>query len=193
MEERIIAADPVADPQGYQRELLALLGTSDPLEVLAATPAAIQQRITPLAGEALGRRPAAGEWSVAELVGHLWDAEIAYAFRARLILTRDRAPLVGYDQEALATLARPPAAELLTAFTALRTANLVLIRETPVAWWDRLGIHEERGRRAFAWPPRPSPATTGPTCCSSTRPSPRCSAELDLHPATPAPDRTQRS
>ena len=26
MEERIIAADPVADPQGYRRELLALLG-----------------------------------------------------------------------------------------------------------------------------------------------------------------------
>ena len=76
MEERIIAADPVADPQGYQRELLALLGTSDPLEVLAATPAAIQQRTTPLAGEVLGRRPAAGEWSVAELVGHLWDAEV---------------------------------------------------------------------------------------------------------------------
>jgi hypothetical protein len=149
MEERIIAADPVADPQGYQRELLALLGTSDPLEVLAATPAAIQQRITPLAGEALGRRPAAGEWSVAELVGHLWDAKIAYAFRARLILTRDRAPLVGYDQEAWATLARPPAAELLAAFTALRTANLVLIRETPVAWWDRLGIHEERGPTSF--------------------------------------------
>jgi hypothetical protein len=79
MEERIIAADPVTDPQGYQQELLALLGTSDPLEVLAATPAAIQQRTTPLAGEALGRRPAAEEWSVAELVGHLWDAEIAYA------------------------------------------------------------------------------------------------------------------
>jgi hypothetical protein len=69
MEERIIAADPVADPRGYQRELLALLGTSDPLEVLAATSAAIQQRTTPLAGEALGRRPVAGEWSVAELVG----------------------------------------------------------------------------------------------------------------------------
>ena len=44
---------------------------------------------------------------------------------------------------------RLPAAELLTAFTALRTANLVLIRETPVAWWDRLGIHEERGPTSF--------------------------------------------
>jgi hypothetical protein len=69
--------------------------------------------------------------------------------RARLILTRDRAPLIGYDQEAWATPARPPARELLAAFTALRTANLVLIRETPVAWRDRLGIHEERGPTSF--------------------------------------------
>jgi hypothetical protein len=149
MEERIIAADPVADPQGYQRELLALLGTSDPLEVLAATPATIQQRTGPLAAEVLDRPPAAGEWSVAQVVGHLWDAEIAYGFRARMILTRDRAPLIGYDQEAWATLARPPVAELLAAFTALRNTNLVLIRGTPVAWWDRLGIHEERGPTSF--------------------------------------------
>jgi len=145
MEERIIAADPVADPQGYQGELLALLGTSDPVAVLAATPATIQQRTGTLTAEVLDRPPAAGEWSVAQLVGHLWDAEIAYGFRARMILTRDRAPLIGYDQEAWARLARPSVGELLAAFVALRTANLVLIRGTPVAWWDRLGIHEERG------------------------------------------------
>jgi hypothetical protein len=149
MEERIIAADPVADPQGYQRELLALLGTNDPLEVLAATPAGIQQRTRALAVEVLDRRPAAGEWSVAELVGHLWDAEIAYAFRARIILTRDHPRLIGYDQEAWARLARPAFVELLAAFTALRTANLVLIKGTPVALWDRLGIHEERGPTSY--------------------------------------------
>jgi hypothetical protein len=149
MEERIIAADPVADPQGYQRELLALLGTSDPVEVLVATPSMIQQRTMPLAGDVLDRPPAAGEWSVTELVGHLWDAEIAYAFRARIILTRDRAPLIGYDQEAWARLARPPLAELLAAFTALRTANLALIRGTPAALWDRMGVHEERGPTSF--------------------------------------------
>jgi DinB family protein len=150
MEERIVVADPVADPQGYQRELLALLGTSDPVEVLAATPATIQQRTRPLAAEVLDRRPAAGEWSVAELLGHLWDAEIAYAFRARIILTRERAPLIGYDQEAWARLARPPVGELLAAFSALRNANLVLIRGTPESLWDdRLGIHEERGPTSF--------------------------------------------
>src|SRR6266516_2529270 len=67
MEERIVAADPVADPQGYQRELLA----------------------------------------------HLWDGELAYAFRARLILAQDRPPLIGYDQEAWAIVPPLPSTELL--------------------------------------------------------------------------------
>jgi len=149
MEERIIAADPVADPQGYQQELLALLGTADPLEVLAATPDAFHQRTRGLAAEVVGRRPAPREWSVAELLGHLWDAEIAYAFRARAILAQDRPRLIGYDQEAWALLARPPFGELLAAFAALRAANLALVNGTPEALWGRLGIHEERGPTSF--------------------------------------------
>jgi hypothetical protein len=44
MEERIVAADPVADPQGYRRELLALLGDDDPGEVLETTLRAFQDR-----------------------------------------------------------------------------------------------------------------------------------------------------
>jgi hypothetical protein len=64
----------------------------------------------------------------------------------RLILTRDRARLIGYDQEAWARLARPPFAELVVAFTALRTANLVLIRGTPVTWVGPTG--HPRGARA---------------------------------------------
>jgi hypothetical protein len=81
MEERIIAADPVADPQGYRRELLALLGDDDPAQVLAATLAAFQERTSGLHDELIIRRPEPGEWSVAELLGHLWDAELAYALR----------------------------------------------------------------------------------------------------------------
>jgi hypothetical protein len=149
MEERIVAADPVLDPQGYQRELLALLGTNDPLEVMAETPGTFAQRAAALPGEAVARRPAPREWSVAELLGHLWDAEIAYSFRARAILAQDQPQLIGYDQDAWARLARPPFGELLAAFTALRSANLALARGTGKALWDRLGIHEERGPTSF--------------------------------------------
>jgi hypothetical protein len=149
MAERIVVADPVADPQGYQRELLALLGGQDPVVVLAATPAAVRAQASGLSEDLLGRRPGPREWSVAELLGHLWDDEIVYSFRARMILAQETPPLVGTDQDAWATLARPPFATLLDAFTALRTVNLALIRHTPEALWDRLGIHEERGPTSF--------------------------------------------
>ncbi len=149
MEERIIAADPVADPQGYRRELLALLGDEDPGQVLAATLAAFQERTSGLPEELVGRRPQPEEWSVAELLGHLWDAELAYSFRARSILAQEQPRLPAYDQDAWATLARPPFAELLASFAALRSANLALIRGTPAALWERAGIHEERGPTSF--------------------------------------------
>jgi DinB superfamily len=149
MEERIIAVDPVADPQGYRRELLALLGDDDPAQVLAATLAELQERAAGLPEALVGSRPEPGEWSVAELLGHLWDAELAYAFRARAILAQDQPQLPAYDQDAWATLARPPFAELLAGFAALRTANLALIRATPATLWERAGIHEERGPTSF--------------------------------------------
>jgi hypothetical protein len=57
MEERIIAADPVADPQGYRRELLALLGDDDPAQVLAATLAELQERTGGLPDDLIARRP----------------------------------------------------------------------------------------------------------------------------------------
>jgi hypothetical protein len=149
IEERIIVADPVADPHGYQRELLALLGEQDPVAVMTATPAAVREPTNGLTDELLTTRPELDEWSVAELIGHLWDAEIAYAFRARLILAQDEPPLIGYDQDAWAALPKPPFGELVDAFTALRTANLALVRQTPEELWDRFGIHAERGKTSF--------------------------------------------
>ncbi len=149
MEERIVVADPVEDPQGYQRELLALLGGQDPVVMLTATPLAVRERTSGLSEALLGRRPEPAEWSVAELLGHLWDAEIVYSFRARSILAQDTPQLAAFDQDAWATLAQPVFAELLDAFTALRTANLVLTRHTPEAMWGRVGIHEERGPTSF--------------------------------------------
>lgn len=149
MEERIVKADPVGDPRGYQRELLALLGGRDATAVLAATPRAVREQVAGLPDDLLVRRPAPKEWSAAEVLGHLWDSEIAYSFRARAILAQDAPRLIGYDQDAWATLPRPAFPELLDAFAALRTANLVLIRHTPEAHWARVGLHAERGPLSF--------------------------------------------
>jgi hypothetical protein len=149
MEERIVVADPVADPQGYQRELLALLGGKDPVEVLRATAPAVRASTGGLPAATLTTRPAPDEWSIAELLGHLWDSEIAYSFRARAILAQARPELMGYDQDAWAALPKPPFAELVAAFEALRNANVALIQHTGASDWERVGIHAERGPMSF--------------------------------------------
>jgi DinB superfamily len=149
MEERIVRADPVAEPQEYQSELLALLGGEDPVTVLATTTTLLRERFADVPADQLTRRPEPHEWSPAELLGHLWDAEIAHAFRARLILAQDQPELTGYDQDAWATLPKPAPGVLVEAFVALREANLVLARGAAPEAWERWGMHSERGRTTY--------------------------------------------
>lgn len=159
MEERIVAPDPVTEPDAYAEALLGLLGGRDAVEVLAATPARfteLTRRLwVPVRGgparldeDRAHLRPAEGEWSVAELLGHFFDAEIAYSFRWRITLAHEGPTYPGYDQEAWAALAHPPFAELLTAFVALRRANVALISSVPRET-NPTGFHEERGEEPF--------------------------------------------
>jgi hypothetical protein len=102
-----------------------------------------------LTEEALHRRPSSSEWSIAEQIGHMWDDEILYGFRARAILAEDEPHLIGTNQDRWNALPKPPLPELLLAYRALRAANLALLRGTPDADWERVGLHQERGRTSF--------------------------------------------
>ena len=133
MEERIVVADPVAQPMEYQRELLALLGGRDPVEVMAETPVGIRNLAFGLSDEVMTTRPEPREWSAAEVLGHIWDAELVVSFRGRSILGQDEPSLMGYDQDAWALLPRPPFPVMVDAFEAIRAANLHLARSIPAA------------------------------------------------------------
>jgi hypothetical protein len=147
--DRIVDADPAERPLDYQRELLSFLGERDLVDVLADTPDQIQVLITGLTDEQLHQRPAGNEWSIAEQIGHLWDDEILYGFRARAILAEDEPLLIGTNQDRWNALPKPPLPELLIAYRALRAAHLALLRGIPEADWEREGIHQERGRTSF--------------------------------------------
>lgn len=149
MTERIVDADPAGRPLDYQQELLSLLGGRCLVDVLAVTPGAINSLIMGLDEEQLLQRPAPGEWSVAEQIGHLWDDEILYGFRARAILAEDEPLLIGTNQDRWNALPKPSLAELLVAYAALRSAHLALLRGIPDTDWERAGIHQERGRTSF--------------------------------------------
>jgi hypothetical protein len=143
--------DAIAAGRAYQQQLLALLGPDDPAEVAAATPSTVRSLLSD-AGSDLHRRPAAGEWSVLELVGHLVDAEIVMSGRYRWAISQDEPPLLGYDQDLwVARLrhndARPD--ELLAVFSALRAANLRLWRQSTADERGRVALHAERGPESY--------------------------------------------
>ena len=137
--------------RAYQQQLLALLGSDDPAEVAAGTASAVQALLKD-AGSDLNRRPAASEWSALELVGHLLDAEIVMSGRYRWTISQDKPPLPGYDQDQWVARLRHNEAQpeqLLAAFSALRSANLRLWRQSSAADRDRVAMHSERGPESY--------------------------------------------
>ena len=139
--------DPVVRPSAYQALLLRYLGDQDPAGVQSQTPDVVAGLIDD-AGDLLRARPAEGEWSVLELLGHFLDAEIVVSGRYRWILAHDGPPLVGYDQDEWVARLRhndDDPAEMLSVHRALREANVSLWGRTSPEERQRVGIHAERG------------------------------------------------
>jgi len=143
--------DPVARPSEYVQFMLSLVGDDDPADVQAATPVALQE-LAAQAGAHIRTKPAEGEWSVAELVGHITDGELVAAVRYRWVLAHDAPELIAYDQDLWVDRLRhrdDPVEELLELFGAVRGANLRLWERTPAEERERYGIHAERGRETY--------------------------------------------
>jgi hypothetical protein len=143
--------DPVADPQGYQRHLLGLLGDDDPAEVQAGTADAFRALIEIATADA-ATNPIPTEWSVVQCLAHVTDAELVVSGRYRWILAHDEPPLMGYDQDLWAdALHRPPESPeaLFGLFVPLRAANIALWNRTSEERRQRFGVHAERGPESY--------------------------------------------
>ena len=143
--------DPVPEPSAYQSLLLSLLGADDPAAVQREAPAALRA-VARDAGSLLRARPAPGEWSVLEVIGHILDGEIMASGRYRWILAHDEPAIMPYDQDLFAARLRHNEAEpeeLIPPFEALSAANLALWDRIPVEERARFGIHQERGPESY--------------------------------------------
>ncbi len=141
----ITLPDPSAEPRTYRDELLAVVESRDPLEVIAETPARIRELLHGRDTPELEQRSVAGEWSAAEILGHLLDDEIVNSFRLRLTLTTDQPSYPGNDPERWVQLPKPPVERVWHAWEGLREYNLWLMRAIPRSAWDHVGLHAEQG------------------------------------------------
>jgi hypothetical protein len=93
-------------------------------------------------------RPAAGEWSVHEVVHHLADSETISGIRLRRLLIENNPVIQGYDEAEYARHFRyqeRPWEPALRAFEAARATTAQLLDSMTEADWGRTGTHTESG------------------------------------------------
>lgn len=139
--------------QAYTTAVLGLLGDRDPIATLKATPRALRRSTKGLSPRALRTPEAPGKWSIAHVLQHLADSDLVWGWRVRMILSHDRPPITGYDQDAWANQLRYSESrteEALEQFEVLRRSNLRLIQRASPDDLQRVGVHEERGPESIA-------------------------------------------
>jgi len=118
----------------------------DPLEVTRATPVRLENLLDSRDSEALTIAPAPGKWSVRDILSHLADCEVVFAFRLRQALAEDHHVIQPFDQDRWAATYRHYDAHIaLAAFAAVRRWNLALIAGLKAADFDKRLNHPERG------------------------------------------------
>jgi hypothetical protein len=119
-------------------------------EVIAETPAQLSALAATLGPEGLKNCPAPGKWTAREILCHLADTEVAFAFRLRQALAERHHIIQPFDQDRWAEgYANYSAEAALEVFSALRRWNIVLIESTAAEAFSKPVSHPERGQMTF--------------------------------------------
>jgi DinB superfamily len=111
----------------YFQRLAGYIEGKDPLTIQRQTAAKLSTLSAGLSAHELTFCPAAGKWSIVEILAHLAEDEMPTGWRYRQMIERDGVPLAGFDQELWAKLGTYSAwdrNEAVALFRLLREANL---------------------------------------------------------------------
>jgi len=122
------------------------LGELAPLAVLAETPS----RLAAIDPEKYGTPWAPGKWTYGQIIAHLADCEVAFAFRLRQAAAEDHSVVQPFDQDLWAdTYPSADPALALSVFTSVRAWMLAFLRALPPETFDKPVTHPERGEITF--------------------------------------------
>ncbi len=120
----------------------------DPADVLRDTPSRLNDILAKMTPEQIGTRPAPGKWSVREILCHLADCEIAWAWRWRQVYGAESSMLQEFEQDSWARAydgVLYTTETALATWNALRTWNLALIETFSDADKQRACHHPDIG------------------------------------------------
>lgn len=118
----------------------------DPFAVIAETPQQLAQVVRTSGLEELDRSPGPGKWSIRQIVIHLTDTEIAFAFRLRQTMAEAHHTIQPFDQDRWAEHSEAyDAVTALETFTAVRRWNILFLTSLAPDAFSKAVSHPERG------------------------------------------------
>jgi hypothetical protein len=115
---------------------------SDIFDILSRQPDELRTLVQNVSDEQANARPAPGEWSVKEVLGHICDTERVFAYRALRMARGDSTPLPGFDQDDYVRGTNFNArslSDLVEEFTLQRRSNLICFKPLTEAETMRRG------------------------------------------------------
>ncbi len=122
--------------------------TDELIDSLSKLPVLLPVVLSAVDAENATFRPAEGEWSTVEVVGHMVDVEERAVMRIALIQEQDNPELTGYDPDAMVVergYQDQPLQPLVDRLLALRAERLALLRALSPEQWVRTGFVPGRG------------------------------------------------
>ena len=119
------------------------------IEAVEKSPKEIAAAVSGLAPATLRYKPASDKWSILEILSHLADIEIVYAYRLRQMLADKKPVIAPMDQEAWAKslgYMETPAPELIALYGLNRHHNLRLLRRLKPADLEKAAYHPEHNK-----------------------------------------------
>ena len=119
------------------------------LEAAEKSPKQIAAAVSGLPDKTLRYKPAPDKWCILEVLGHLADIEVVYAYRMRQMLADKKpaiAPMDGDDWARNLGYTETPSAELVAHYGLNRHANLRLLRRLKPADLAKSAFHPELQR-----------------------------------------------
>ena len=143
----------MSEEAALARPYAHLLEGREPVSVLRETPGRLADLLKTLTPEQIDHKPALHKWSIREILCHLADCEVAWAWRLRLIYANENPTLQPFDQDAWSRaydgVGYTTAAARAT-WTALRQWNLDLIEGLSEDDKRRRAQHPELGELTLA-------------------------------------------
>jgi len=126
------------------------LGDRQPLEVVEHTARRLYEASAALGSPGVEWRPSPNKWNAREIVCHLADCEIVFAYRLRQTLAEHHHVIQPFDQETWAgTYGGRDIRIALDVFASVREWNVALIRSASPEQLMKKVTHPERGEETF--------------------------------------------